>query len=103
MQIEKFILQPFGYEFVGSDWGLEVFNVEVLMDGDLLRETGVREGPADVNRLWGRGGILSISVVGRFRMCIRLLFLLPWQERRVFRLMLCRPRRIRWFGDRGCP
>ena len=53
MQIEKFILQPFGYEFVGSDWGLEVFNVEVLIDGDLLRETGVREGPAEVNRFWG--------------------------------------------------
>ena len=53
MQIEKFILQPFGYEFVGSDWGLEVFNVEVLIDGDLLRETGVREGSTGINRLWG--------------------------------------------------
>ena len=46
-------MEPFGYEFVGSDRGLEVFYVEVLVDGDLLRETGVREGSAGVNRIWG--------------------------------------------------
>ena len=46
-------MQPFGYKFVGFDGGLEVFNIEVLVNGDLIGETGVCWGSTDVDRLWG--------------------------------------------------
>ena len=34
-------MQPFGYEFVGSDGGLKVLDIKVLVNGDLFGETGV--------------------------------------------------------------